>query len=98
MAGSIVSRLGLSPALSCPVFFFVAARTLSYPGNVPTVLRDIEVEYAAQMVRKLDHCALKIKVPPHTEKQPTRDLRLLLKDRHEWSAAWSGLCGGLGAD
>ena len=39
-----------------------AARTLSYPGNVPTVLRDIEVEYAAQMVRKLDHCSVKLKV------------------------------------
>lgn len=59
-----------------------AARTLSYPGNVPTVLRDIEVEYAAQMVRKLDHCSVKLKVRREragTETNEETGMRLIVR-------------------
>ena len=37
------------------------ARSLTFPGTLPNVLRGLEQEYSAQTVRKLDHCIGRIK-------------------------------------
>lgn len=39
-----------------------AARSLTFPGAGPMILRALESEYAAQTGRRLEHCALRVKV------------------------------------